>query len=167
MIRCLFVRSGVGYISVLSYKGFAFVTCRVLPLTSSLCLMNSQSQLSIRATKTVPPQRPRSCMALNHRTLMIRTFSLWDGMVPMILLTQRSERIYFPSQDLARPNIKPLSWSYKQKWAASLVVSSFTFISPISSSMVAPATKQLAQDFGETNTAIIAMMTSIFVLGYG
>jgi hypothetical protein len=33
--------------------------------------------------------------------------------------------------------------------------------------MVAPAANQLAGDFGVTNTAVIAMMTSVFVLGYG
>jgi len=58
------------------------------------------------------------------------------------------------------------SWSYR-KWAATFVVSSFTFISPVSSSMVAPATVQIAHEFGITSTAIIAMTTSVFVLGYG
>lgn len=33
--------------------------------------------------------------------------------------------------------------------------------------MVAPATLQIAGEFGVTSTAIIAMMTSVFVLGYG
>jgi hypothetical protein len=59
------------------------------------------------------------------------------------------------------------SWSYRRKWAATLVVSSFTFISPVSSSMVAPATQQIAHEFGITSTVIIAMTTSVFVLGYG
>ncbi|RDB16631.1 Efflux pump vrtL [Hypsizygus marmoreus] len=60
----------------------------------------------------------------------------------------------------------PKNWPYRQKWAATLVVSLFTFISPVSSSMVAPATTQVAADFGVTDTVIIAMMTSIFVLAY-
>ena len=58
------------------------------------------------------------------------------------------------------------SWSYKKKWAATLVVSSFTFISPISSSMVAPATEQIATQFGITNEVLIALTVSVFVLGY-
>ncbi|KAG6910336.1 hypothetical protein DXG01_011404 [Tephrocybe rancida] len=61
----------------------------------------------------------------------------------------------------------PKNWPYRRKWAATIVVSSFTFISPVSSSMVAPATLSVAADFGVTNNTIIAMMTSIFVLGYG
>ncbi|KAF9458414.1 MFS polyamine transporter [Collybia nuda] len=62
--------------------------------------------------------------------------------------------------------LNPKNWPYRQKWAATFVVSSFTFISPISSSMVAPATTQIAQEFGVTSTVVIAMMTSVFVLGY-
>lgn len=59
------------------------------------------------------------------------------------------------------------SWSYRRKWAATIVVSSFTFISPVSSAMVAPATEQIASEFGVTSNVLIAMTTSVFVLGYG
>lgn len=53
------------------------------------------------------------------------------------------------------------------KWGSTAIVSAFTFMSPLSSSMIAPASDQLAGRFGETNTVIIAMYTSIFVLAYG
>lgn len=33
--------------------------------------------------------------------------------------------------------------------------------------MIAPATRQMARDFGITSPAIIALTTSVFVLGYG
>ena len=59
------------------------------------------------------------------------------------------------------------SWSFKRKWAATAIVSAFTFISPVSSSMVAPASDQLAAQFGITNSAIIALTISVFVLAYG
>ena len=59
------------------------------------------------------------------------------------------------------------SWSYKKKWIATLIVSSFTFISPVSSSMIAPASTQLAEEFGITSNVLMAMATSVFVLGYG
>ena len=59
------------------------------------------------------------------------------------------------------------SWPYRQKWAATIVVSSFTFISPVSSSMIAPAAAQVAEELGITSNAIVAMTTSIFILGYG
>ncbi|KDR79411.1 hypothetical protein GALMADRAFT_137249 [Galerina marginata CBS 339.88] len=44
-------------------------------------------------------------------------------------------------------------------------LSSFTFISPVSSSMVAPATEQIAEQFGITSPILIAVTTSVFVLG--
>lgn len=60
------------------------------------------------------------------------------------------------------------SWDFRKKWMATVIVSFFTFISPVSSSMVAPATSQIAEEFGmTTNTVIQAMVTSVFVLGYG
>ncbi|KAF5364870.1 hypothetical protein D9757_013047 [Collybiopsis confluens] len=61
----------------------------------------------------------------------------------------------------------PKNWSYGKKWAATTIVSAFTFISPVSSSMVAPATEAVAAEFGITNDVLIAMTTSIFVLAYG
>ncbi|KAJ4469898.1 MFS polyamine transporter [Lentinula aciculospora] len=59
----------------------------------------------------------------------------------------------------------PKNWSFRRKWAATAIVSAFTFISPVSSSMVAPATETIAAQFGITNDVIIAMTTSIFILG--
>ena len=59
------------------------------------------------------------------------------------------------------------SWPYRQKWAATIVVSSFTFISPVSSAMISPAAAQVAEELGITSSALVAMTTSIFILGYG
>ena len=59
------------------------------------------------------------------------------------------------------------SWSFKRKWAATAIVSGFTFISPVSSSMIAPATNQVAAQFGIHSSVVIAFTTSIFVLAYG
>ena len=63
--------------------------------------------------------------------------------------------------------IRYASWPYRQKWAATIVVSSFTFISPVSSAMIAPAAAQVAEDLNITSNVLIAMTTSIFILGYG
>ena len=46
-------------------------------------------------------------------------------------------------------------------------MSAFTFIAPVSSTMVAPAAEQVAEHFGITNNVMIAMTISIFVLAYG
>ncbi|KAL2054076.1 hypothetical protein ABVK25_005615 [Lepraria finkii] len=60
----------------------------------------------------------------------------------------------------------PKNWSFKRKWAATVVVSSFTFISPVSSSMVAPALSAIAADLNITNEVESQSVLSIFVLAY-
>ncbi|RPD55901.1 MFS polyamine transporter [Lentinus tigrinus ALCF2SS1-6] len=60
----------------------------------------------------------------------------------------------------------PRNWTLKRKWAAALTVSAFTFISPVASSMVAPAAGQIARDFRITNDFTINLTISIFVLAY-
>jgi hypothetical protein len=60
----------------------------------------------------------------------------------------------------------PKNWTLKRKWVATFVVSSFTFISPVASSMVAPALPQMAQDLHVYNTVEAQMMLSIFLLAY-
>lgn len=60
------------------------------------------------------------------------------------------------------------SWSMKEKWIITGIISAFTFLSPISSSMVAPAAEtQIAVDFHLTNPTMVAITISVFVLGYG
>jgi hypothetical protein len=46
-------------------------------------------------------------------------------------------------------------------------MSAFMFIVPISSSMIAPASRQLAERFDIHSTVLLAMTTSAFVLAYG
>ncbi|KAK8190222.1 MFS multidrug transporter-like protein [Phyllosticta capitalensis] len=58
------------------------------------------------------------------------------------------------------------NWSMKRRWAATLIVSSFTFISPVSSSMVAPALTSIAKDLNITTEIEQQLSLSIFVLAY-
>ncbi|KAH8800635.1 MFS multidrug transporter-like protein [Xylogone sp. PMI_703] len=60
----------------------------------------------------------------------------------------------------------PTNWSYPRKWAATLIVSSFTFISPVSSTMVAPALGAIATEFNISNDIEKQLTLSIFVLAY-
>ncbi|KAJ3714492.1 major facilitator superfamily domain-containing protein [Lentinula raphanica] len=55
------------------------------------------------------------------------------------------------------------SWTFRRKWAATTIVSACTFISPVSSSMVAPATETIAAQFGIMNDVIITITTSILI----
>ena len=60
----------------------------------------------------------------------------------------------------------PKNWSLKRRWAATVTVSCFTFISPVSSSMVAPALPVMSAEFGVHNEVVSQLMLSIFVLAY-
>ncbi|KAJ6142454.1 hypothetical protein N7471_001907 [Penicillium samsonianum] len=60
----------------------------------------------------------------------------------------------------------PKNWSTKKKWAATNTVSLFTFISPVSSSMVAPALTSLAADSNVKDEVVSQLMLSIFILAY-
>ncbi|KAK5124307.1 hypothetical protein LTR85_002010 [Meristemomyces frigidus] len=60
----------------------------------------------------------------------------------------------------------PKNWTTKRKWAATFVVSSFTFISPVASSMVAPALTTIATDFGITSEVESQLVLSVFILAY-
>ncbi|PKX96030.1 putative phenol monooxygenase [Aspergillus novofumigatus IBT 16806] len=60
----------------------------------------------------------------------------------------------------------PKNWPNKKKWAAIITVSLFTFISPVSSSMVAPALPSIASDFHIEDQVSSQLTLSIFVLAY-
>ncbi|KAJ1558237.1 hypothetical protein HK096_002771, partial [Nowakowskiella sp. JEL0078] len=57
----------------------------------------------------------------------------------------------------------PKNWKLSRKWAACITVSIFTVISPMSSSMIAPALPQMSEDLGIVEKLDIQMTMSIFV----
>ena len=60
----------------------------------------------------------------------------------------------------------PKYWSRKDKWVVTVLVSLYTFISPVSSSMVAPALEAVGKDLDMRSDIEVEMALSIFVLGY-
>ncbi|KAI9734971.1 MAG: hypothetical protein M1834_002053 [Cirrosporium novae-zelandiae] len=60
----------------------------------------------------------------------------------------------------------PMNWTMKKKWVLTVLISIFTFISPVSSSMVTPALTILGKDLGIQSEIEVEMALSIFVLGY-
>lgn len=62
--------------------------------------------------------------------------------------------------------MSPKNWPYPRKWAATIIVSCFTFISPVSSSMVAPALPAMARSLDITSKIEESLILSIFVLAY-
>ncbi|KAF9010981.1 MFS polyamine transporter [Hymenopellis radicata] len=60
----------------------------------------------------------------------------------------------------------PKNWTYAKRWRSTLIVSLFTFISPVSSSMIAPGSSIVAREFGITSETEIALTISVFVLAF-
>ena len=61
----------------------------------------------------------------------------------------------------------PKNWSSRKRWAATYVMSSFVFVSPLASSMVAPCLENIAADFNMNAQSIeTQIVLSIFVLAY-
>ncbi|OJJ41598.1 hypothetical protein ASPWEDRAFT_167610 [Aspergillus wentii DTO 134E9] len=58
------------------------------------------------------------------------------------------------------------NWTASRKWSVTIVVSFYTFVSALSSSMVAPALSTIAKDFHVNNEIESQMMLSVFVLAY-
>ncbi|KAK0560938.1 hypothetical protein OC861_006052 [Tilletia horrida] len=64
--------------------------------------------------------------------------------------------------DLANPR----NWSTKKKWTVTTLVSLYTLLSPLSSSMIAPALPILQQDFHVSSQVESELMLSTFILAY-
>ncbi|KAK3683201.1 hypothetical protein LTR37_020464 [Vermiconidia calcicola] len=60
----------------------------------------------------------------------------------------------------------PKNWPNKKKWVATITVSLFTFISPVSSSMIAPALFKLQDDLKIDNDLEAQIALSAFVLAF-
>ncbi|KAI2639951.1 major facilitator superfamily domain-containing protein [Hypomontagnella submonticulosa] len=60
----------------------------------------------------------------------------------------------------------PQNWSYLKKAINIGIVFVLAFITPLSSSTVGPALPLLAEDLGETREHVVALVVSIFVLGF-
>jgi len=60
----------------------------------------------------------------------------------------------------------PKNWKMAQKWSATVLVSLFTFMAPLTSSMIVPCLDPMAQDLGVMNQVEKIMMLSIFMLAF-
>lgn len=60
----------------------------------------------------------------------------------------------------------PKNWSYYRKWRSMGVVSLYTFFSPFSSTMLSPAVSSIAVEFGVTNSIVLSLMVSVYLLAW-
>ncbi|KAK7462878.1 hypothetical protein VKT23_007457 [Stygiomarasmius scandens] len=88
------------------------------------------------------------------------------GMTDRSQTTTLDESVQIVDWDGPDDPQNPKNWSMKRKWAATLIVSCFTLVSPIASAMISPATGNVMEDFSVTNSTLGGMITSVFVLGF-
>ena len=60
----------------------------------------------------------------------------------------------------------PQNFAESKKWALLALISAFTLISPLASSMFSPAVSFVAKEFNESNETILSFSVSIFLIGY-
>ncbi|KAG2359620.1 hypothetical protein BDR07DRAFT_1291932 [Suillus spraguei] len=60
----------------------------------------------------------------------------------------------------------PRNWSSAKKWTSTVIVAMYTFLAPLASSIVAPGLSDVAIKFGITDTTVLALTLSIFLLSY-
>ncbi|KAI1802682.1 MFS general substrate transporter [Daldinia bambusicola] len=60
----------------------------------------------------------------------------------------------------------PKNWPFPKKWGVVFIVSMFTFVSPVSSSMVAPSLTAIGAEFGIAEGFQQNIVLSVFVLAY-
>ena len=60
----------------------------------------------------------------------------------------------------------PMNWSPKIKIACVSLVSTWTFLTPLASSMVAPGIGNILADFKSTNATLGSFIVSIYLAGY-
>ena len=60
----------------------------------------------------------------------------------------------------------PINFPRKRKWGLLGLVSAITFVSPLASSMFAPAVSFMGKDFGESSEFLLSFTVSVYLLGY-
>lgn len=60
----------------------------------------------------------------------------------------------------------PQNFAESRKWGLLALMSSMTLVSPLASSMFAPALKYVAEDFKVTNETLLSFSVTIYLLGY-
>ncbi|KAL0572434.1 hypothetical protein V5O48_009527 [Marasmius crinis-equi] len=60
----------------------------------------------------------------------------------------------------------PRNWPRRKKFICTILLSALTFLTPLSSTMIAPAGRIIAEEFNIKDDFIVNMTTSIFVLAY-
>ncbi|KAI1480288.1 MFS general substrate transporter [Daldinia eschscholtzii] len=144
---------------------------------------NTGSETTDNSTRREPLDAPGQSVSRTVSRALSRTISevrdgiesrrdLEDGE-----LTEEEENTAAATEpDTSDPNLvtwkgpddpeNPKNWPFPKKWGVVFIVSMFTFVSPVSSSMVAPSLSAIGAEFGIAEGFQQNIVLSVFVLAY-
>ncbi|OJA18265.1 hypothetical protein AZE42_05821 [Rhizopogon vesiculosus] len=76
------------------------------------------------------------------------------------------DKIELKEDDWEHDPVNPINWSPARKWIATSLVSLYTFVTPLASSIMAPGLPDVAIKYGITNPTVTALTLSIFLLSF-
>ncbi|KAJ3783432.1 multidrug resistance protein 4 [Lentinula aff. detonsa] len=79
---------------------------------------------------------------------------------------KQEEEIENLQDDWEDDPINARNWSFSKKWSCVAIVSLYTFLSPLSSSMLAPGLPDIAAKYGVTSTTETSLMLSVFLISF-
>ncbi|KZT65998.1 MFS general substrate transporter [Daedalea quercina L-15889] len=79
---------------------------------------------------------------------------------------KKEEALENQEDDWAHDPANPRNWKTSKKWTMTAIVSFYTFITPLASSMMAPGLPQIALHYDITNETVTALTLSIFLLTF-
>ncbi|KAK0616920.1 major facilitator superfamily transporter [Immersiella caudata] len=94
--------------------------------------------------------------------IIITTASGWSTPTPSLTSIECNQVSWDSPDDPANPK----NWTKGRKWATSLIISSFAFLSPLCSSITAPALSSIGHDLHIPVGVELQLVLSIFLLAY-
>ncbi|KAI0775982.1 multidrug resistance protein 4 [Trametes elegans] len=79
---------------------------------------------------------------------------------------KKEEPLENAEEDWAHDPINPRNWPLTKKWVMVSIVSLYTLVTPLGSSMMAPALPDIAVHYGLTNQTVIAATLSVFLITF-
>ncbi|KAI0352812.1 multidrug resistance protein 4 [Trametes cingulata] len=79
---------------------------------------------------------------------------------------KKEEALENAEDDWAHDPVNPRNWSMRKKWVMVSIVSLYTFVTPLGSSMMAPSLPDIALHFGITSQTEIAATLSVFLVTF-
>ncbi|THU97778.1 MFS general substrate transporter [Dendrothele bispora CBS 962.96] len=85
------------------------------------------------------------------------------------LTTEKKERDVVDNveDDWENDPLNARNWSSRRKWTAVAVVSAYTFIPPLASSIMAPSLPEIGRRYAIESQTIVALTLSIFLVSFG